>query len=137
MKHILILIALVAPLALTACKSKGPDIPVSQQEALERSKAPVNLLNTDLKGKVASDFSEITTNDQGHSVVAVNLRNRTSDRLHIQARAVFKDEQGISTGDETAWKSLFLEPQQSTTYRATSTSPGAELATVEVRKQKP
>jgi hypothetical protein len=49
-------------------------------------------------------------------VVAV-IRNRTARRVEAQARCVFKDGQGLPTGDETPWQALVLEGNASEALR--------------------
>jgi hypothetical protein len=49
-------------------------------------------------------------------IVAV-IRNRTALRVGAQARCVFRDGQGIPTGDETPWQSLVLEGNSSEALR--------------------
>ena len=38
-----------------------------------------------------------------------NVRNRENRRIQVQINCVFKDAQGFPTGDETAWRTLFLD----------------------------
>jgi uncharacterized protein YcfL len=82
---------------------------------------------------MGSELQSVERTPEGHLNIAVNLRNRTYKPLHVQARAVFKDARGISTGDESQWDDLYFAPQQAMTYRQTSRRTDAELYTVEVR----
>lgn len=129
---------LAAPFAAAGCarKAHGPDVPKNEPEALEKSKAPVNLLGKRLKGSIASELQESVVLPDGRMAVAVNLRNRTKKIRQVQVRAVFKDARGISGGDETAWQDMFLQPMQQQTWRAESKFPGGELYSVEVRDPK-
>jgi uncharacterized protein YcfL len=130
----LVLALCIATFAVAGCgKPKGPDVPISQEKALTKSKAQVNLLGKKLKDQIASELQEKKRLDDGRMDIAVNLRNRTTKRLNLEVRTVFKDDRGISTGDETSWTDLYLEPMQSQTYRATSKTPNPESYTVEVR----
>lgn len=125
--------ALVAALSACGGKSRGPDVPVSEPKAYEQSKAAVNLLDSKLKGKIASEVQRAEPTPDGRTLVTVNLRNRTKKDLHVQYRTVFKDSQGISTGDQSAWSNLYFSPQQVQTVRTESKKPGSQLTTVEVR----
>lgn len=131
------LLAIVAlPLAGCSRKSKGPDIPVSQEKALARMNANVNLLHKELKNRIASEIQRFEKDDLQRTNVDVSLRNRSKKNLVIQARTVFKDADGLSLGDETAWRTIYLEPQQAITYSSQSKISNAESATVEVRLPK-
>ena len=127
---------LAAALAATsACHRtyRGPGTPRSDERAMERSQQPVVLLDTNLNRRVASDQHYQERTADGLLRAAAILRNRTNSHLRVQARTVFRDEEGLSTGDETAWENVFLSPRQSTTYRSTSRTPEAQSFTVEVR----
>ncbi|MEO8376655.1 MAG: DUF1425 domain-containing protein, partial [Candidatus Sumerlaeota bacterium] len=65
--------------------------------------------------------------------VALNVRNKTSKNLHVQMRTVFKDRDGLSTGDETPWEEVYFSPRQAKTYRSQSKLSTADSYTVEVR----
>jgi len=120
----------------TACakRYKGPDAPKAEAKALEASKANVNILDTKLSSRIASELFSRERLEDGRLGVKVNLRNRTGKQLHVQARTVFKDINGMSNGDETSWENLYLSPRQAMTYRATSLSKDAESFSVEVRR---
>ncbi len=112
---------------------RGPGTPRSDERAVERAQQPVVLLDTNLQRRVASDQHYQERTSEGLLRAAAILRNRTNSALRVQARTVFRDAEGLSTGDETAWENVFLSPRQSTTYRAVSRTPEAQSFTVEVR----
>ncbi|MBI1292138.1 hypothetical protein GC173_12990 [bacterium] len=114
-------------------RSSGPGTARSEKEAITASKLPVNLLDKKLESRMASEMQSGEVREDGLMEVSVNLRNRTYKNLHVQARTVFKDSRGISTGDETQWKDLYFSPQQAQTYRSVSKTTGMDLYTVEVR----
>lgn len=115
-------------------RSTAPDLARVDQEAIEAAKQPVNILDHDLRNKIAGDLADATRLPDGRLAVRVNLRNSTRNPQTVELRSVFKDPSGMSTGDETAWKTIFFSPQQAQTYRVVSREPGAELFSVEVRK---
>ena len=132
---------LIALLAVTAAgtsacsrRYKGPEDPKAEQKALENSRSPVNILDPKLDSRVASELYSHERLEDGRLAAKVNLRNRTGKQLHIQARTVFKDQNGMSNGDETKWENLYLSPRQAMTYRATSLTTSADTFTVEVRR---
>ncbi len=124
-----------ALVAASACHRtyRGPGTPRSDERATEMATQPVVLLDTNLQRRVASDQHYQERTSEGLLRAAAILRNRTNSHLRVQARTVFRDEEGLSTGDETAWENVFLSPRQSTTYHAVSRTPQAQSFTVEVR----
>lgn len=134
LQYLSVLLVVVTLTATVGCRSKGPWVPEADEEAFEKSKAPINLLDRDLRDKVASDKSIVTRNDYGQMSIALSIRNMTDDKLYLQWRVVFKEDTGLSTGDETAWANLFLDPYQTQTVRAESKVSYADLYTVELRK---
>lgn len=129
--------ALAIALAATgACskRSKAPSMARVDNEAVVASVAPVNILDYDLRNKVAADQAEAFRLADGRLEVRVNIRNSTRKDLDVLARCVFKTEKGVSVGDETEWQPVFFAPQQIQTYIARSRTPDARVFTVEVRK---
>jgi hypothetical protein len=61
-------------------------------------------------------LNERVLGDGRLEIVAV-IRNRTAQRVEAQARCVFKDGQGLPTGDETPWQALVLEGKSSEALR--------------------
>ena len=122
--------------ATSACsrRSKAPDLARVDQEAIDAAKRPVNILDRDLRNRVAADIADATRLEDERLAVRVNLRNSTRDPLHVEVRTVFKDPTGMSISDETSWQPIFFSPQQAQTHTMVSRLPGAELATVEVRR---
>lgn len=131
-----LLLAAAVSLGTAGCASKshGPDVPIAEKKALEKTKNPINLFDKDLKDKLASEISNRERLEDGRIAVTAMLRNRTKKPLALQTRVVFKDELGLSTGDESAWTNLYLEAQQAQTIRVESKKPTADLYTLEVRK---
>lgn len=123
-------------LAGTACsrRSKAPNFARVDEEAIAAARAPVNILDRDLRNAVAGDMATMGRLPDGRLRARVNLRNSTRKDLNVVVRTVFKDEGGFSTGDETAWQPMFFGPQQIQTYIAESREPGATSYTVEVRR---
>lgn len=124
----------IATLSIACGRSKAPDMARWDEEAITASRYPVNILDTDLRNKLAADMYDSERLDDGRILVRVNLRNSTKKPLHVEARTVFKDKGGMSVGDETEWKPLFFAPQQIRTFIAESKTTDATRYTVEVRK---
>lgn len=138
MKRALIatMVVMLCVAAASGCskRSKSPSMARVDEEAIRAARMPVNVLDYDLRNKVACDIAGLQRLEDDRLAVRVNMRNSTREALHVEARAVFKSAEGLSTGDETAWQSVFFSPQQIQTYTMVSRDPGAQLATVEVRR---
>ena len=132
------LLALVAAVGASsaACskRSKAPNFARVDDEAVFAAKQPVNILDRDLRNRVAADIADAARMDDGRLRVRVNLRNSTRKDLAVEARVVFKDGAGLSTGDEVQWQPLFFSPQQIQTFTAVSFDNQARTFTVEVRR---
>src|SRR3954464_8874708 len=70
----------------------------------------------------------------GRLEVVANVKNRESRRIQVQINCVFKDEQGFSTGDETAWQTLILSENSTEAVRFTAMNGQAKKYTVRVRQ---
>lgn len=127
----------IAVLGAASCsgRSKSPDFARVDEEGKIAAGVPVNILNHDLRNKVAADLADAQRLPDGRLLVRANIRNSTTKDLNVQVRTVFKDELGLSTGDETEWEDVFFAPQQIMTRSATSRLANARGFTIEVRKQ--
>ena len=70
----------------------------------------------------------------GRLEVVANVKNRESRRIQVQINCVFKDDQGFSTGDETAWQTLILAENATEAVRFTAMNTLAKKYTVRVRQ---
>jgi uncharacterized protein YcfL len=70
----------------------------------------------------------------GRLEVVANVKNRENRRIQVQVDCVFKDEQSISTGDETPWQTLILAENSTETVRFTAMNPQAKKYTIRVRQ---
>jgi len=127
-------VALAIP--LSGCGTAGPWVPKNDPDAFAKSRGAVNVVDSSLSGKIGSEIQQIVRLEDGRLLVSANIRNRKKRIVPIEARVVFKDFQGLSTGDETAWRAYYLDARQSMTFRAESKTPNAESCTVEIRALK-
>ncbi|MCC6546420.1 hypothetical protein IT570_04555 [Candidatus Sumerlaeota bacterium] len=132
---LLAVLLLATGLIFTGCSraSRGPDTADGNAKAFDRTRARINLLDTKLDSKIASDFSGEEKLPDGRMQAVLNMRNKTSKNLHVQIRTVFKDGFGLSTGDESPWEEMYFSPRQAKTYRVQSKLATAASYTVEVR----
>ena len=70
----------------------------------------------------------------GRLEVVANVKNREGRRLELQINCVFRDEQGVSTGDETPFRSLILAENTTEAVKFTSLNNRARSYTIRVRQ---
>ena len=120
-----------AILILSACR--GPYVPVGKAPSVEDTE-PVVLLDKSLKKRIAVDRTGLKTLADGRVQVVANLRNRTSSDLEIQVQTVFKDRDGVSTQEDSAWEMRFLAAHETETYELMSRGTNAEKYTIRIRE---
>jgi hypothetical protein len=72
----------------------------------------------------------------GRMEVVANVKNRDEHALKVQVNCVFKDEQGFSTGNETAFQAVELGEKSTEVVRFTAENPQAKKYTIRVRQAK-
>jgi uncharacterized protein YcfL len=70
----------------------------------------------------------------GRLEVVANVKNKENRRIQVQIQCVFKDEQRVSTGDETAWQTLILAENSTEAVRFTAMNPQAKTYEIRVRQ---
>jgi uncharacterized protein YcfL len=72
-------------------------------------------------------------NQDGRLEVVANVKNRASSNIQVRVRCVFKDANGFTTGDETAWQMLTLADEATEAVHFTAINALAHTYTVVVR----
>jgi uncharacterized protein YcfL len=70
----------------------------------------------------------------GRLEVAANVKNLEKRNLEVQINCVFKDEQGISTEEETPFRKLTLAERSTKVVQFTSSNNQARKYTIRVRE---
>jgi uncharacterized protein YcfL len=70
----------------------------------------------------------------GRLEVAANVKNLETRNLEVQINCVFKDEQGISTEEETPFRKLTLAERSTKVVQFTSSNNQARKYTIRVRE---
>lgn len=138
MKTKLLTIIPVITLAFSGCKSaydRGPYVPQPSKTPAYESTEPVVLMDPGVARSItASGQPFAQTLSDGRLEVTVQLRNRENRRLEVQANCVFKDVNGISTGDETPWQTVILTENSTEHVRFVSANDRAKRYTIRVRQ---
>lgn len=128
----------LAAVALLGCKStydKGPYLPQTPKTPAYETTEPVVLLDPGVQRSVTVAGQPFArTLEDGRLEVTVQLRNRENRRIEVQANCVFKDVNGISTGDETPFQTVILTENATEAVRFVSMNDKAKRYTVRVRQ---
>ncbi|HPY29762.1 MAG TPA: hypothetical protein PLT00_02380 [Verrucomicrobiota bacterium] len=126
-----------ATLLLAGCRTydKGPYTPQPSKTPAYESTEPVVLLDRGVRRSVTvtgQPFAQ--TLPDGRLEVTVLLRNRENRRIEVQANCVFKDVNGIGTGDETPFVPVILTENATEQVKFVSINDRAKRFTIRVRQ---
>ena len=114
------------------------DRPASPGRAMAGSALVMSTLRTFWSNREANSVTcpgiQETRLPDNRLQVAAHLRNRENRRIQVQIQCVFKDEQRVSTGDETAWQTLILAENSTEAVRFTAMNPQAKTYEIRVRQ---
>lgn len=138
MKTKLIAIIPAAALFVAGCESahdKGPYLPQQSKTPAYESTEPVVLMDPGVQHSVNATGQPMAQSlPDGRLEVTVQLRNRENRRIEVQANCVFKDVNGISTGDETPWQTVILTENSTEHVKFVSANDKAKRFTIRVRQ---
>ncbi len=101
-----------------AC-SKGPYVPKSEAPTVE-DQNPAVIYDKAIRKVIAVDHIGSVKLPDGRLEVKASIRNRKKYRVHIQAQTAFLGGDGFSLGEDSAWQSIILMPNETKTYSCTS-----------------
>ncbi len=129
-----IAVALLVPGCGTA-HDKGPYLAQGVKTPAYESTEPVVLLDPGVQYSLTTTGQpQARTLDDGRLEVIVQLRNRENRRIEVQANCVFKDVNGITTGDETPFQAVILTENATEQVRFVSMNDKAKRYTIRVRQ---
>lgn len=115
----------INPVAPTALKSAKYTIESTEKLTLLDRTAQGTISCTGLQERVLPD---------GRLEVVAMIKNRQEEAMKVQINCVFKDAQGFSIGDETAFQTVTLASGATEAVRFTAATSGAKKYTVRVRQ---
>jgi uncharacterized protein YcfL len=121
-------------LALGCETHRGAYVPETVPQAAAENYNTVVLLSEKLAESIAVEGQQAKYSDDGRLQVYANLRNRVEKRLRVQVQTVFKDENGFSTGDETAWETIMIPALSQHTYQTIAQNSKARRYTIRVKR---
>ena len=136
-KSVSLLTPILALVLLAGCATEpGPFAPLDTTKfTLENSDRFV-LLDQPAQVSVTCTGLQERPLADGRLEVVANVKNRESRRIQVQINCVFKDDQGFSTGDETAWQTLILAENATEAVRFTAMNKLARKYTIRVRQSR-
>ena len=135
-KSILLLAATSAIAALFAgCATEpGPFTPQDTTRYTVENTEKFVLLDQPTQTSITCTGLQERTLADGRMEIVANVKNREARRIQVQVNAVFKDEQGFSTGDETPWQTLILTENGQESVHFASMNDKAKEFTIRVRE---
>ncbi|MCW5552337.1 MAG: YcfL family protein [Verrucomicrobiae bacterium] len=127
---------IAATLFIAGCSTydKGPYRPQQSKTPAYENTDPVVLLDPGVQRSVTTTGIQARTLDDGRLEVIAQFRNRENRRIEVQANCVFKDLNGVSTGDETPFQALILTENATEQVRFVSMNNQAKRYTIRVRQ---
>ena len=125
----------VFPLAvLTALLMAGCQTAHEPAQSAAEGQEPFVLLDPGVQHSISGGVLTERTLEDGRLEVFAQLRNRENRRIEVQANCVFKDQNGIVTGDETPFQTVMLTENATEQIRFVSMNNLAKKFTVRVRQ---
>jgi uncharacterized protein YcfL len=129
------LLATVALALLAGCATEpGPYTPQDTTKYTVENTEKFVLLDKPTQVSVTCTGLQERLLPDGRLEVVANVKNREARRIQVQIQCVFKDEQRVSTGDETAWQTLILAENSTEAVRFTAMNPQAKTYEIRVRQ---
>lgn len=135
-KAVILSVFAAANLAMLAgCQTEpGPFLPQDTTKYTVESTDKFVLMDKKAQYSVTCTGLQEGTTTDGRFEVAANIKNRENRRIQVQVSCVFKNDQGISNGDETPWQTLILGENATETIRFVAMNDQARKYTVRVRE---
>ena len=129
------LLATVALALLAGCATEpGPYTPQDTTKYTVENTEKFVLLDKPTQVSVTCTGLQERLLPDGRLEVVANVKNREARRIQVQIQCVFKDEQRVSTGDETAWQTLILAENSTEAVGFTAMNPQAKTYEIRVRQ---
>jgi uncharacterized protein YcfL len=133
-KTSLLLAATAGLVLLVGCATPGPFTPQDTTRYTIENTEKFVLLDKPTQVSVTCTGLQERTLADGRLEVVANVKNREARRIEVQINAVFKDDQGFSTGDETPFQTLILAENSTEAVRFTAINTLAKKYTIRVRQ---
>jgi uncharacterized protein YcfL len=137
LKRLSLLVAAGLAVAVAGCSTGGgARLPVNSGKYNQELNAKFVLMDDSVQRSVTCSALQERALPDGRLEVTAVMRNRETRRIQVQVQCVFKDAQGISTGDETPWKDVILTENAMENATFASINAQAKTYTVRVRQSR-
>jgi uncharacterized protein YcfL len=134
-KHLLTFAALAAGLLLGGCATEPSSaVPQDSTKYTIESTEKFARLDKATQATVTCTGLQERLLPDGRMEVVASVRNNGASPLNVQINCVFKDAQGFTTGDETAFQNLTLAEDATEAVRFTAANSAAKNYTIRVRQ---
>ena len=132
-------ITITAVMFVAGCESdstydKGPYLPQTSKTPPYEDREVFVLMDPGVQYSITRGNITERTLDDGRLEVIAQIRNRENRRIEVQVNCVFKDQNGVGTGDETPWNTLILTENATGQVRFESLNNLAKKFTIRVRQ---
>ena len=135
MKKTAFTLAAAALTLLGGCASEpGPFAPQDTTKYTLENTDSFVLMDKQVQYSVTSTGIQYSNLPDGRLQIVANIKNRENRRIQVQVDCVFKNDQGVVTGDETPWQTLILGENTTEAVTFTSMNNQARKYTVRVRQ---
>jgi uncharacterized protein YcfL len=132
--NLLFCLAMTAVFLAGCATAPGPYEPLDTTKYTIESTDKFVLLDQPAQVSVTCTGLQERILPDGRLEVVANVKNRENRRIEVQVNCVFKDEQGVSTGDETPFRNLILAQSSTEAVQFTSINNLARKYTIRVRE---
>jgi uncharacterized protein YcfL len=133
-RNLLFFLALTTALLAGCATNPAPDEQLETTKYTIESTGKFVLLDQPAQVRVKCTGLQERILPDGRLEVAANVKNLEKRNLEVQINCVFKDEQGISTEDETPFRKLTLVKGSTQVVQFTSRNNQARKYTIRVRE---
>jgi hypothetical protein len=135
MKKTAFTLAAAALAFMAGCASEpGPFAPQDTTKYTLENTDSFVLMDKQVQYSVTSTGIQYRNLPDGRLEVTANIKNRENRRIQVQVNCVFKNEDAVSTGDETPWQTLILGENTTEAVTFTSMNNLARKYTIRVRQ---
>jgi uncharacterized protein YcfL len=133
-RNLLFFLALTTALLAGCATNPAPDEQLETTKYTIESTGKFVLLDQPAQVRVKCTGLQERILPDGRLEVAANVKNLEKRNLEVQINCVFKDEQGISTEEETPFRKLTLAERSTKVVQFTSSNNQARKYTIRVRE---
>jgi len=125
---------LLGILLLAGCESRVASfVPQENTKYSIENTGKFALFDPGVRATITCTGLQERVGDGGKLEVVANIKNLTNKPVQVQVRCIFKDLDGFTTGDETAWQTLALADDGTEAVGFTAANLRAHKYTVIVR----